>query len=319
MRILVLGGGRFMGLHFSRMATEAGHEVTQFVRGKSSAPPPRGVSRILGDRDGGLDALGTDSWDAVVDTSGYLPRVVRQSCETLRNRTDKYLFISTISVYADTKDPIDEDSPRESLEDPAVETIDGSTYGGLKALCEDVVFETFGERALIVRPGMIVGPNDPTDRFTYWVTRAAKGGTMAAIGSPESPMQYIDARDLAAWMLSAIESNLTGVYNLTGKPTTLGETLSAAKAPETEIAYTSRKDAEAAGIDPSTAFGWSVEEGNENIWNVNIDRALATGLQLHPIAETIRDTIAWHNSRPNHTLAAGLTLHEEATLLAQNP
>jgi 2'-hydroxyisoflavone reductase len=286
MRILVLGGGRFMGLHFSAMAAEAGHDVTQFVRGKSSAPPPNGVRRILGDRDGGLDSLGSETWDAVVDTSGYVPRVVKQSCDTLRDRTSRYLFISTISVYADTTKPIDENSPRETLDVPMVEAIDGSTYGGLKALCEDVVTETFGDRALIVRPGMIVGANDPTDRFTYWVTRAAKGGMMAAIGAPESPMQYVDARDLAAWMLKAIESNLTGIYNLTGKLTTLGETLHAAKAPDTEIAYISRKEAEAVGIGPSKAFGWSVEEGSENIWNVNIDRALATGLQLRPIAET---------------------------------
>lgn len=308
-----------MGLFFSEMAASAGHDVTQFVRGKSSAPPPPGVNRILGDRDGGLDALGTESWDAVVDTSGYLPRVVKQSCETLRNRTSKYLFISTISVYSDTKDPIDEDSARETLEDPTVETIDGKTYGGLKALCEDVVVETFGDRALIVRPGMIVGPNDPTDRFTYWVVRAAQRGTMAAIGTPASPMQYIDARDLAAWMLRAIVANLTGVYNVTGKPTTLGETLRAAKAPDTEIVYTSRKDVEAAGIDPSKAFGWSVPEGNENVWNVNIERALATGLHLRPSAETVRDTIAWHNSRDNHTLSAGLSRQEEATLLARFP
>lgn len=115
MRILILGGGRFMGLHFSELAASAGHEVTQFVRGKSSAPPPNGVSRILGDRDGGLEALGDDSWDAVVDTSGYLPRIVKQSCDALRGRTSKYLFISTISVYADTTGPIDENSPRERL------------------------------------------------------------------------------------------------------------------------------------------------------------------------------------------------------------
>lgn len=304
-----------MGLHLSKLASETGHEVTQFVRGNSSAPPPPGVNRLIGDRDGGLGALGTEVWDAVVDTSGYLPRVVRQSCQALTGRTERYLFISTISVYADTVGEIDESSPREQLTDPTVETIDGETYGGLKALCEDAVSEAFGGSSLIVRPGMIVGPFDPTDRFTYWVVRAAKGGRMPAIGVSESPMQYIDARDLAAWNLSTLEEGHAGVFNLTGQPTTLGETLGAATPSGTEIVYRSRAEVEALGIDPSKAFAWSVPEGQENLWSVNINRALASGLRLRPIRETVMDTIEWHASRPGHQMIAGLSSDEETSLV----
>lgn len=313
-QILIIGGGRFAGHHFTDLAANAGHQVTQFNRGQSSLPAPNGVERIIGDRDGEMEKLAGRNWDAVVDMCGYVPRVVRQSCEALKNRTDRYLFISTISVYADSPERIDESSARKTLVDPATETIDGETYGGLKALCEDVVNEVYGDRALIVRPGMIVGPLDPTDRLTWWIARGADGGRIPAIGSPDTPMQYVDARDQAAWMLRALGDDASGVFNVTGRPTTLGDTLEAARPADSEIVYTSPEDAEAKGVNPSK-FAWNVPDDRRKVWDVNIESAVATGLELREVGDTVRDTVAWHRSRGEHEWKAGLTPAEEALLL----
>jgi 2'-hydroxyisoflavone reductase len=309
--ILVIGGGRFAGRHFVELAAGK-HQVTVFNRGKTSLPAPGGVTEITGDRETDLHLVADQGWDAVVDMCGYVPRVVRIATDALASART-YLFISTISVYAYSAERIDEGSPRETLADPTTETVDGETYGGLKALCEDVVTEAFGDRALIVRPGMIVGPLDPTDRLTWWVARAAEGGRMPAIGSPDSPMQYIDARDLAAWMLHALESGISGTFNLTGKPITLGATLGAAG--DAEVVYVTRSEAEARGVEPS-AFAWSVPEDRGSLWDVDISRALAAGLQLRPIEETVRDTVAWHRTREGHEWKAGLSPEQQAKLLA---
>jgi 2'-hydroxyisoflavone reductase len=311
--ILVIGGGRFAGRHFVELAAANGHKITAFNRGKSSLPTPEGVEAVHGDRETDLAKLDGRAWDAVVDMCGYVPRIVKLTCDALKNRTNAYLFISTISVYADTAERIDEDSPRESLADPTTETVDGETSGGLKALCEDVVLDAFGEDALLVRPGMIVGPLDPTDRLTWWLARAAQGGRIPAIGAADSPMQYIDARDLAAWMLHALESGVTGKFNLTGQPTTLGETL--APVATGEIVYVSQEEAKGRGVEPDV-FAWSVPDDRKSIWDVDIDRALAAGLKVRPIAETVRDTVAWHRTRDGHEWKAGLTPDQEQKLLA---
>jgi len=310
-RILVIGGGRFAGRHFVELALGK-HQVTILNRGKSSLPAPAGVEEVHGDRETDLELVAGREWDAVVDMCGYVPRGVGISCEALAS-AKTYLFISTISVYVDSDSRIDEDSARETLADPSTETVDGETYGGLKALCEDVVVDAFGPRALIVRPGMIVGPLDPTDRLTWWVARAAEGGRMPAIGSADSPMQYIDARDLAAWMLHALEAGISGVFNLTGKPTTLGATLLAAG--DAEVLYLSASEAQARGVEPS-AFAWTTPEGRESIWDVDISRALSSGLALRPIEETVRDTVAWQRSRVGHEWKAGLSPEQEKALLA---
>ncbi|MDQ2986812.1 MAG: NAD-dependent epimerase/dehydratase family protein [Armatimonadota bacterium] len=313
-KILIIGGGRFAGHHFTEAAANAGHQVTQFNRGQTSLPAPDGVERIIGDRDGEIAQLTGRTWDAVVDMCGYLPRVVRQSCEALENRTHRYLFISTISVYADNPGRIDESSPREILGDPDTETIDGDTYGGLKALCEDVVTDVYGERALIVRPGMIVGPLDPTDRLTWWIARAADGGRIPAIGSVDTPMQYIDARDQATWMLRALGDGSGGVVNVTGHPTTLRATLDAARPAHGEVVYVTPEDADARGVEPSK-FAWNVPADRLSIWDVDVTRALAAGLELRAVGDTVRDTVAWHRSRGEHEWKAGLTPAEEALLL----
>lgn len=315
MQILVIGGGRFVGRHFVERALASGHELTVFNRGKTSLSAPKGVEEVQGDRETDLDRPGHRQYDAVVDMCGYVPRVVKLSCDALA-AAGRYLFISTISVYADSPARIDESSPREVLADPTTETVDGDTYGGLKALCEDVVSEAFEERALIVRPGMIVGPLDPTDRFTWWVARAARGGVMPAIGGPDTPMQFIDGRDQADWMLHALESEFAGTFNVTGNPTTLETVLDAAGGDRLDVRYLDPAVVEEAGVPPDS-FAWTVPADRRTIWDVDITAATATGLKLRPIPNTVRDTVDWHRSRGEHEWKAGLSPDQEALLLAQ--
>ena len=240
MKLLVLGGTRFVGRHLVTAALVRGHEVTLFNRGRHRATIPSdplsNVETIHGDRDHNLHSLQGRRWDAVVDTSGYLPRTVRASAEVLSQLVDSYVFISSQSVYADVSVVgVDESAPLSTLTSEQLEqanAIDssgetsavtyGKMYGGLKALCEQAVEQTFPGRALIIRPGLIVGPDDYTDRFTYWAERVARGGEVLAPGRPDRYVQFIDVRDLAAWTVSVIERNETGVYNATGLPKLAG-------------------------------------------------------------------------------------------------
>ena len=218
MKLLILGGTKYLGRHLTESALERGHEVTLFNRGRENPDLFHGkVEKLVGDRDGDLAALKGRKWDAVIDTSGYFPRVVKDSARLLADTVDHYTFISTISVYEDFSQPgIEETAPVGKLEDETVEDIGAGAYGPLKALCEQAVEEVMPGRSLIVRPGLIVGPYDPTDRFTYWPSRIAKGGEVLAPGDGTSPVQFIDARDLAEWVLTMTERKQTGVFNATG-------------------------------------------------------------------------------------------------------
>lgn len=321
MRLLFIGGTEFVGRHMVEAALARGHEVTLFNRGTNPNIPP-GVERLTGDRDGGLEVLRGRTWDVVIDTPGYVPRVVRQSAELLADAVERYVFISTIAVYGDQFAPgVTETAPLATLDDPATETVTNRTYGGLKVLCEQEVRRVYGDgRSLILRPGYIVGPFDPTDRFTYWVIRAARGGEMLAPGSPDAPMQFIDARDLAEFALRLIEWRAAGIYNVTGpaKPLTWGECLETAR--------------RVTGGD--TFFTWVPDEflleqklgrtGQLPLWvpkqfagvhSASIEKALRDGLQTRPLGETIADTLEWRQEveRP---LAAGLDSDHEAELLA---
>src|SRR3954454_111553 len=189
MRLLILGGTKFLGRHVADEALRHGHQLALFNRGQTDPDAFPEAERIAGDRDGGLQGLEGRDFDAVIDTSGYVPRVVRDSAELLHGHTKLYVFVSTISVYAGFGEPVDEDSALARLEDPGVEEVTGETYGPLKALCEQAVQDVYGERASVVRPGLIVGPYDPTDRFTYWVRRVADGGEVLAPGRPERVTQ----------------------------------------------------------------------------------------------------------------------------------
>lgn len=320
MRILVLGGTKFVGRHIVERALLLGHEVAVFHRGQSGADLP-GVRHIFGDRDGGLGALGDEKWDWVIDTSGYLPRIVQQSCDALKGRCATYLFISTISVYANMDNPgTVESDPLETLEDPTVEVVDGKTYGGLKVLCEKAVQDTFGARALIVRPGMIVGPYDSTDRFTYWFLRASRGGKMISLCERDEPVQFIDARDLAEFCLHLLHEGKMGVFNATGPqfPMTWGDIYDEAamqSGVEYEIVRPPLDWLKERGVE-SLPAQFPIETNQPGVYRTSIKKALDAGLDFLPLAQTVRDTIEWRNSITD-PLKVGLTPEKEAELLAE--
>ena len=325
--ILILGGTGFIGPHFVETALARGHTLTLFNRGRRNTELFPEVERILGDRDDDIDGLKDRRWDAVIDNSGYVPRHVRLSAELLKGNVQRYLFISSISVYESfTRPGMNEDDPVAKLEDESVEEVTGETYGALKALCEQAVESVHGERATIVRPTYIVGPRDTTDRFTYWPVRVGRGGEMLAPGAPADPVQIIDVRDLAAFVMGCVENGIAGRYNACSPPgaITIGDVLD-----------TSR---EVTGAD--TTFTWAssdflaaqqlIETSEIPIWAppdgdfgggalVSPARAVAQGLRFRPLATTIRDTLSWHASRPSEQrdkLRAGLTPEREEELLA---
>jgi 2'-hydroxyisoflavone reductase len=326
MKILIIGGTRFLGRHLVESAVARGHEVTLFNRGKTNPTLFPQVETILGDREHDLDKLSGRAWDAVIDVAAYVPRIVCLSAQGLEKSVGRYVFISSVSVYASfSKVGIDESDPVGKIEDESFEEITGESYGPLKALCEKVVQDTYGERALIVRPGLIVGPNDPTDRFTYWPVRVRRGGDVLAPEKPDVPMQIIDVRDLSDFIIKLIEEKSSGIYNATGPDSelTLGAMLEACK--------------EVSGSDAN--FRWaSVEFLNQNnvapwsdmpVWvpdteedagfsRVDISKAINAGLTFHPLEETVRDTIDWAATRPSdHEWRAGLKAEREAELLTK--
>ncbi|MGH9553727.1 MAG: NAD-dependent epimerase/dehydratase family protein, partial [Terriglobales bacterium] len=218
MRLLVIGGTQFVGRHLVDAAITAGHQVALFNRGQTNPGLFGNIEKMRGDRDGGLFALRGRSFDAVIDTCGYLPRVVRQSAELLSRNTPQYVFISTASVYELPPVPtrLDETAKLATTGDPTSEERSWQTYGPLKALCEQIVRDAYPAGALIVRPGIIAGPHDASDRLTYWVYRAACGGTMVAPGDGAQPVQVIDVRDLAQWIVQMIERKQVGTFNAAG-------------------------------------------------------------------------------------------------------
>ncbi|HLI08107.1 MAG TPA: SDR family oxidoreductase [Ktedonobacteraceae bacterium] len=318
MKLLILGGTVFLGRHIVEAALARGHEVTLFNRGQHNSDLFPEVEKLRGDRDGGLSALESRYWDAAVDTSGYFPRVVRAAAEKLAGSVDRYSFISSISVYSDfTKAGMDERAPVGTLQDEGVEEITAETYGPLKVLCERAAEQAMPGRVLIVRPGYIVGPHDPTDRFTYWPYRVARGGAMLAPGKPDSPLQFIDVRDLSSWIVRMIEDRQTGVYNATGPNYTL--TMQ-------DLLETCRK------VSGSNArFVWVSEsflaEHNVElpIWapsretgvaTVDCNKAFEAGLVFRPLSSTVRDTLGWREAAmPSVPLRAGLRPEQEARLL----
>lgn len=325
MRLLLLGGPRFLGYHLIEAALARGHEITLFNRGKTFPERFPAVQRLTGDRDGGLDALRGRTWDAAIDTCGYLPRIVRASAEALASSVGSYTFISSISVYAEpAPHGIDETAPVGTLPDPTVEEITGETYGPLKALCEQAAEATMPGRTLVLRPGLIVGPHDPSDRFTYWPVRIARGGEALAPEGPAVTTQFIDVRDLAEWNIRMVEAGQTGVYHVTGpaEPVGLGEIFRVcAQGAGREVRFTWVSEAFLLdhGVGPlgerhAIEMPLWVPKAEQGTLNVNLGKALAAGLTLRPLAETVRDTLAWHAARPSTTLQAGLTPEREAEL-----
>lgn len=326
MRILIIGGTVFLGRHLAEAALARGHTLTLFNRGQHNPELFPAVEHLRGDRKGDLSALQGRSWDAVIDTCGYIPRDVRASAELLAPHVGHYTFISSISVYAGyTKLGIDEADPVGTLADPVVDEVTGETYGPLKALCEAAAEAALPGRTLTVRPGLIVGPHDPTDRFTYWPCRIARGGPLLAPEGPGHLVQYIDVRDLAAWTLSMVEAGRTGVYNATGpeRPQPIGALLDAcaqAAGVAADPVWASADFLLGGGVQPWSELPLWVPDRPENAGfsQISIARALAAGLTFRPTIETCADTLAWARARPaDHQWRAGLAPAKEEQLLAQ--
>jgi 2'-hydroxyisoflavone reductase len=332
LKILILGGTRFIGLHMTALALERGHALTFFNRGKTRTDRFPEVERIKGDRNGEIDGLKDREWDAVIDNSGYVPRHVRLSAELLAPNVKQYVFTSTISVYPDFSTPRDESSPVGKLADESVEKVDGDTYGPLKALCEQAVMKAMSGRAAVIRPGLIVGPDDNTDRFTYWPARAARGGEFIAPGSPGDPFQVIDVRDLAAFTLAVVENGVTGTYNAVSNVNEFkfGELtdacIAAAKKQATpssppRAVYLPAEFLEEQKVEPWSEMPvWLPAKGEEAAFASTSNRAaVVKGLKITPIRRTVNDTLAWHLTRPaeeREKLKARITPEREAAVLA---
>jgi 2'-hydroxyisoflavone reductase len=333
LRILILGGTQFIGIHMAELALERGHSVTVFNRGRSNPNLLPRAEKLQGDRNGQLDALKGRQWDAVIDNSGYVPRHVRLSAELLAPQVGRYLFISTISVYASFARPNDEDSPLHPLPEASVETVTGETYGPLKVACEKAVRDAIDTRATIVRPGFIVGPHDSTDRFTHWPARAARGGEMIAPGSAAERMQFVDVRDLARFTIDMLERDVTDTFNVTSRPGqfTIGqvidESVAAANAlarpesaPRVTWIPTDFLDQQMGAALMSDFPIWLPARGELAAFaEVNVTRALNAGLNLRPLDVTVRDTLQWHLSRPaaeREHPRAGIAADRERELLA---
>ncbi|HVL31953.1 MAG TPA: NAD-dependent epimerase/dehydratase family protein, partial [Actinomycetota bacterium] len=322
MNILVLGGTIFLGRHIVEAARAAGHTVTLFNRGRSNPGLFEDVERLVGDRAGDLSALEGRTWDAVIDTCGYFPRLVRKTSELLAGSVHHHVFISSISAYEDVSRPgMDETTPVGRLDDPTTEEITGDTYGPLKVLCEEAVEEAAPGRALIVRPGLIVGPHDPTDRFTYWPRRIAKGGRYLAPGSPDRGVQVIDARDLARWIIHCVERRTTGVFNATGPqhPIPIGELFETARresGSDASPVWVVDDFLTACDVVPWMGLPlWLPDEPDSaGFMAVSVERAVAAGLTFRPISETIRDTLEWDRERGEPPLRAGISEDEEVEL-----
>jgi len=292
MRLLVLGGTKFLGRHAVAYALADGHEVTTFTRGRTNPELFPKAERLTGDRDGGLDALRGRTWDAVIDTSGYVPEVVRQSAELLRDAVQRYLFVSTISVYGD---------PEEE-------------YGANKLASERVVEELYGERCTIVRPGLIVGPHDPTDRFTYWPRRLAAGGDVLAPGDPDQPVQLIDARDLAPWLVRLALHGPSGTFDATSPRTTLGDVLERLRG-DANLVWMDGRQVLDAGVEPWLELPLWLPEDGWPLMERDVSAAVAAGLTFRPLEETARDTLAWDRGEPGDRPT--LSREKEAEVLAK--
>ncbi|HZF79023.1 MAG TPA: NAD-dependent epimerase/dehydratase family protein [Rubrivivax sp.] len=299
MKLLVLGGTRFLGRHVSELALAAGHQLTLFHRGRSSTDLFPQAEHRLGDRDADLTSLQYGTWDAVIDTSAYFPRQVLSAAAALSGRVGHYQLVSSISVYAAFDKPgLQEDAPLQTLADPNEQALTGATYGGLKALCERAAMQAFGHRCLVTRPGLLVGPHDPTGRFTWWLQRAGRGGDMLAPGEPTAPVQLIDARDAAAWMLLQAERRTAGVFNLTGPPApfTIEQMLACVRSAlnkPVRLQWVAEDFLLEQGVAPWTDLPVWVPRASAGLHEVDISRALASGLQCRPLAQTVVDTVAW--------------------------
>jgi len=331
LRILILGGTAFTGPHQIKYALERGHQVAIFNRGRTqpTVHPElfEKVEKLVGDRDNDLESLRGGEWDAVIDNSASIPRWVRQTAEVLKDSVDLYLFTSSLSVHADeSKIGITEDDPVIKLDDPTVEQITGGTYGGLKALCEDETRAAFPNGAIVVRPHLIVGPGDRSDRWTYWPVRVARGGEVMAPGTPNDPTQYIDSRDLAEFDIHLIEQRALGTFSAVGPlaPLSMGELLYGMRAVvSNEVSFT-WVDADFLAEHEVRAWmemtAWVPPTGDTaGFAAYDNSRAVAAGLRYRPLAVSAKDTLDWWWTLPEERRGrtrAGLAPEKEERVLA---
>jgi len=321
----VLGGTAFLGRHITDQALARDHAVTLFNRGVTNPELFPQAEHVRGDRDGGLDVLDGRRFDAVVDTSGYLPRVVSESARRLADAVQHYTFVSSVSVYDGNGGAgTDTGSPVGTITDETIEEITEESYGPLKALCERAVSEALPGRTLVIRPGLIVGPNDPTDRFTYWPARIADGGTVLAPGIPTASTQVIDVRDLAAFILDMAERLATGTYNAVApeRPLALSDLLDrcvAVAESDAELVWVENELLLERGVEPWTDLPLWLGGDPELEWIDHVDPSPAIGAGLRPraIDETIAATLQWHRANIGAPNRAGfrMTREREADLL----
>lgn len=324
MKILIIGGTHFLGRHFVETGLKRNHEITLFNRGLRNRKIYPELEKIYGDREIDLELIGDRHFDAVIDTCGYFPRVTKLSVDYFKDRCDKYLFISTVSVYKDFMvKGIDETYKVGQLNYWEDEEITASTYGPLKAVCEQRVQAEFKDRAYIIRPGLIVGPYDPTDRFTYWLYRTKHGGKMLVPGNEGLDIQFIDARDLANFSWHVLEQNLNGCYNVTGPSSPikslnfynkLVNTLNIG----TEFVYVKDEILLDYGVEPFTEMPLWVPANSDMryICSVSVKKALANGLKFSKFEKTVEDTLDWFYSQKRE-IKAGISPEKEKQILAK--
>lgn len=330
--LLILGGTHFLGPAVIEAAKARGFTITLFNRGETSPDRFPDLEKLHGDRDPdkgeGLKALAGRQWDAVIDTSGYYPRIVKASAELLAPSVRQYVFVSSLSAYAENATVgADETAPSATLEDPTVESRGdkGQHYGALKALCEQAAEAAMPGRVTNVRVGCIVGPGDPTDRLTYWLARLERGGEVLAPGTPGDPIQIIDVRDLGAWLVTLVENRTMGLFNAVGpgEALTMGGVLDRCKTAtgsDARLTWVSAKFLMDVPVEPRDVPIWSPPEGEwEGFYQRSNARAVRAGLTFRPALETVKDTLAWFKTLPPErqaNLMAGMSNEREAELLA---
>ena len=323
MNILIIGGTRFVGRHLVEAALARGHEITLFNRGKSNPKIFPQVESIQGDRERNLSKLSNRNWDTVIDTCGYFPRIVGLSAESLKDSVRQYVFISSVSAYADFDSAsINEDYPLGRIEDDTIEEVTEKSYGPLKVLCEKAVQAAFPENSLIIRPGLIVGPYDPTDRFTYWPLRVDRGGDILAPVGPDEPVQFIHARDLADFTIKHIEEKTSGIFNAVGpeKPHQIGNLLETCKEvsnSEANFVWAPEEFIKKQKIEPWSEIPlWIPESEGGGFSQISNARARSAGLTFKRTEIVVRETLTWAITRPtDYKMRAGLDPAREAELL----
>jgi 2'-hydroxyisoflavone reductase len=324
MRILFIGGTAFVGRHTAQAAIEAGHDVTLFHRGRTGSALFPDATHLTGDRNGDMSALADGSWDATIDVCAYFPRQVRSLATALGGRGGRYVFISSVSAYSlSVPWGYDESAELAEIIEPDADVVTEQNYGGLKVACERLAADLHGPSTTIIRPGYVVGPNDRSYRFTWWVDRLARGGEVLAPGKPDDPMQVIDARDMGSWIVSLLDRSETGTFHAVNPapPFGWGDMLSAIAAevapPGTRLTWVPSDFLLTEGLDGSAIPLWAEgETEGVNLSAASPAAAFATGLTPRPLRQTVADIRAEEREPFSGPSGVGIAADREAEVLA---